>query len=32
MSYAVTAWKWKLGSENESMKVSDVKASLRGPI
>src|SRR6516162_277787 len=30
MSYAVTAWKWKLGSENERRKVSDVKARVRG--
>ena len=29
---AQTAWKWKFGRENERMNVSDVKASLRGPI
>src|SRR5262245_46207906 len=32
MLYAVTAWKWKFGREKERMKVSDVKASRRGPI
>ena len=32
MLYAVTAWKWKFGREKEGMKVSDVKASRRGPI
>jgi hypothetical protein len=26
----VTAWKWKLGSESERRKVSDVKARVRG--
>src|SRR6516162_11780028 len=30
MSEAVTAWKCKLGSENERRKVSDVKARVRG--
>src|SRR5262245_26861213 len=30
MSKAVTAWKWKLGSENERRKVSEVKARVRG--
>src|SRR5216683_1399954 len=32
MSYAVTAWKWKFGSEKERKKFSAVKGNLRGPI